>query len=79
MTELVGTGLVKRCECFDTLNAILISRGWKILNVSRPMFLARRSSGSQEGAEWPRRLVSLKDGTAILWSEAGIQSRKCFE
>ena len=77
MTELVGTGLVKRCKCSETPNAILHQPRLENFDGKPPHVFGQEVVGQSGGCRMAERTLSLKDGT--VWSEAGIQSRKCFE
>ena len=77
MTELVGTRLVKRCECFETLNAILYQPKLENFDVKPPHVFGQKVVGQSGGCRMVKRTLSLKDGT--VWTETGMRSRKSFE
>ena len=56
MTELMRTGLVKHCECFETMNAILHQPKLENFDVNRLHVFGQEVVGQSGAAEWPRGL-----------------------
>ena len=69
MTELVGTGLVKCCECSETPNAILHWPRLENFDGKPPHVFGQGVVGQSGGCPMAERTLSLKDST--VWSEAG--------
>ena len=74
MTELVGTGLVKRCECFETLNAIFHQGKLENFDVKPPHVFGQEVVGQSGGCRMAKRTLSRKDG--IVLAEAEMRCRK---
>ena len=60
MTELVGTGLVKRCECFETLNAILHQPRLENFDGKPPHVFGQEVVGQSGGCRMAERTLKPK-------------------
>ena len=77
MTQLLGMELVKRCECFETMNAIYHQPMLENFDVKPPYVFVQEFVGQSRGCRMAMRTLSRKDGT--VWTEAGMWSPKSFE
>ena len=77
MTEFLGMGLVKRCECFETMNAIHHQPMLENFDLKPPHVFGQEFVGQSGGCRMAKRTLSRKDGT--VWTEAGMWSPKSFE
>ena len=68
--------MVKRCECFETMNALHQPK-LENFGVKPPHVFAQEVVGQSGGCRIAKRTPNRKDGT--VWTEAGMRGRKSLE